>query len=121
MQVTDHLIRHVRARAAIGLAKYGVTLDRGDLSLTDWLAHALEEATDLSGYLRRLSVFLEREMQQMPSAELGPQTTVQDLFWFCRYAEREAVDLAVGLQFHLSRLEGSDADHTVLPVPGAPG
>jgi hypothetical protein len=41
-------------RAALGLKKYGVGLDRTDLTETDWIQHAYEEALDLSCYLRRL-------------------------------------------------------------------
>ena len=40
-------------RSARGIAKYGVTLDRTDLSRADWLRHAYEEALDLALYLRR--------------------------------------------------------------------
>lgn len=41
------------ARSARGVAKYGVTLDRTDLSRADWIRHAYEEALDLALYLRR--------------------------------------------------------------------
>jgi len=41
-------------RAALGLKKYGVSLDRTDLTETDWIQHAYEEALDLACYLRRL-------------------------------------------------------------------
>jgi hypothetical protein len=39
-------------RSQIGLAKYGVTTMRDDLSLQDWLTHALEETLDNAVYLR---------------------------------------------------------------------
>ncbi len=41
-------------RAEVGLAKYGVTMERADLSRLDWLTHAQEEARDLAVYLERL-------------------------------------------------------------------
>lgn len=41
-------------RAEVGLAKYGVTMERTDLSRLDWLIHAQEEAMDLAVYLERL-------------------------------------------------------------------
>lgn len=44
----------IEARAALGLAKYGVTLERTDLSRRDWMQHAYEEALDLACYLKRL-------------------------------------------------------------------
>lgn len=39
------------ARAKVGFRKYGVTTERGDLSLLDWLRHAQEEAMDQVVYL----------------------------------------------------------------------
>mgnify|MGYP006916635083 FL=1 len=44
----------LQKRAAAGLAKYGVTMERTDLSRLDWLIHAQEEAMDLAVYLERL-------------------------------------------------------------------
>jgi hypothetical protein len=46
----DTVVDAVRAdllrRSQIGIAKYGVTLDRTDLTLRDWLQHAYEETLD---------------------------------------------------------------------------
>ncbi|WWA79552.1 hypothetical protein Kintu_gp60 [Xanthomonas phage Kintu] len=44
----------LQKRAAVGLGKYGVTMERTDLSRLDWLIHAQEEAMDLAVYLERL-------------------------------------------------------------------
>lgn len=44
----------MQQRAARGLAKYGVTMERGDLSRREWLIHARDEALDLAVYLQRL-------------------------------------------------------------------
>lgn len=44
----------LRSRAALGLQKYGVTTERDDLSMLQWLIHAQEEALDLAVYLQRL-------------------------------------------------------------------
>jgi hypothetical protein len=41
-------------RAEVGLKKYGVTTDRTDLNVVDWLVHAREEVLDLSLYLTRV-------------------------------------------------------------------
>lgn len=38
----------VLGRADIGRAKYGVTLERTDLTRAQWLQHAYEEALDLA-------------------------------------------------------------------------
>jgi hypothetical protein len=57
MQERDSVVAAVRAdllrRSEIGIAKYGVTLDRKDLSLRDWLQHAYEETLDQANYLKR--------------------------------------------------------------------
>jgi hypothetical protein len=41
-------------RSQRGVSKYGVTLERTDLTPLDWLRHAQEEAMDLAGYLQVL-------------------------------------------------------------------
>lgn len=41
----------LRERSQVGIAKYGVTTERGDLSLSDWLAHLQEEMMDASVYI----------------------------------------------------------------------
>ena len=45
-------------RSVVGLAKYGVTTERTDLSRLQWLIHAQEESMDLSIYLQ---VLIEEE------------------------------------------------------------
>lgn len=52
--VEDSVAAKLLKRAEIGLAKYGVTMERTDLSRLDWLTHAQEEAMDLAVYLERL-------------------------------------------------------------------
>ncbi len=46
--------RLLAEREAVGLRKYGTTVDRNDLGAGDWLQHAIEEASDLLLYLIRL-------------------------------------------------------------------
>lgn len=58
MHVTEGLVERIRQRAKAGLAKYGVTLDRTDLTRKEWLIHTIEEAGDLAAYLYRLQVML---------------------------------------------------------------
>jgi len=41
----------LRQRAEVGLRKYGVTTERTDMGLVDWLRHAQEEALDQAVYL----------------------------------------------------------------------
>lgn len=51
MQTTDQLVDIIRQRAVAGLKKYGVTLDRKDLTTAQWLRHLLEELCDGAGYI----------------------------------------------------------------------
>ena len=48
--VTRALLEQLIDRDAHGKAKYGVTLDRTDLNLGDWLQHQAEELMDGAGY-----------------------------------------------------------------------
>ena len=56
-QPRDAVVEAVREdllrRSQVGIKKYGVTLERTDLSLRDWLEHAYEEALDMANYLKR--------------------------------------------------------------------
>jgi hypothetical protein len=53
-KIEDAVCAKIQQRAAVGLNKYGVTLERDDLSELDWLVHAQEEAMDLANYLEVL-------------------------------------------------------------------
>ena len=54
----DSIVRSVISqfedRSAFGIKKYGVTLDRNDLSTEDWVEHAKQEAMDFVLYLEKL-------------------------------------------------------------------
>lgn len=49
----EAVIHQIRQRRDMGRVKYGQTMERGDLSLREWLKLAQEEALDLSIYLER--------------------------------------------------------------------
>lgn len=53
-KIENAVAAKLHKRADAGLAKYGVTMERTDLSRLDWLIHAQEEAMDLAVYLERL-------------------------------------------------------------------
>ena len=44
----------IQERKALGLNKYGTTMERTDLTIDEWLTHAQEEAMDLSIYLEKI-------------------------------------------------------------------
>lgn len=49
----------ILTRDAIGLAKYGKSMDREDLKPREWLQHAIEESADGIQYMIRLGVRLD--------------------------------------------------------------
>jgi hypothetical protein len=51
----------MKERAEVGLTKYGVTTERTDLSLLEWITHAQEEAMDLAIYLERIKKEIKKE------------------------------------------------------------
>lgn len=52
--VADIVLLHL-IRAQFGEAKYGTTLDRQDLTPTQWAKMAMEECMDAALYLNKLS------------------------------------------------------------------
>jgi hypothetical protein len=52
----------ITRRQAVGVAKYGVTVENNPLPLRQWLQHAYEETLDQAVYLRRAM----DEMQTSP-------------------------------------------------------
>ena len=58
MECQDSIVKAVvekfLQRSAVGIAKYGVTLDRTDLGVLDWIQHAPEELMDGILYLEKL-------------------------------------------------------------------
>lgn len=58
MECKDTIVKAVvekfLQRSAVGIAKYGVTLDRTDLGVLDWIQHAQEELMDGILYLEKL-------------------------------------------------------------------
>ena len=53
-KIEDKVMAKIYERAVLGKSKYGVTMDRDDLSLREWLIHAQEEAMDLAVYLQKV-------------------------------------------------------------------
>ena len=78
--IVESVINKYKQRSKLGIVKYGVTMDRKDLSDIDWLKHAQEEALDLSLYLEKMIVrkqmfadafdWLEKQIRSTNMAEL---------------------------------------------------
>jgi hypothetical protein len=60
--VVDAVIRKFLERSAVGQTKYGVTLDRTDLKVADWIKHAQEELMDGILYLERLAATVQESL-----------------------------------------------------------
>jgi hypothetical protein len=52
--IVASVIKLFAKRSEVGIKKYGVTLDRTDLSVLDWITHAQEELMDGILYLEKL-------------------------------------------------------------------
>jgi len=63
IKMTDSIVESVlnkfKERSEEGIKKYGVTLDRKDLSPLEWLNHLQEELMDATLYIERLKKELE--------------------------------------------------------------
>ena len=52
--IVESVITQFKSRSERGIDKYGVTLDRTDLSTLEWLIHLQEELMDATLYIERL-------------------------------------------------------------------
>lgn len=60
-KIVLQVVNDLNDRSRIGVEKYGVTLERNDLSLKDWLQHAYEECLDQANYLKRAILEIENK------------------------------------------------------------
>lgn len=62
-EIKDQVVLDVMAKFAqrsnVGIKKYGVTLDRTDLTLDQWLTHLQEELMDATLYVSRIKKEIE--------------------------------------------------------------
>lgn len=58
INTTDKIVLSVmndlNERSKVGIKKYGVTMERNDLTRKEWLQHAYEECLDQANYLKKL-------------------------------------------------------------------
>ena len=55
----ERACKMIQGRANVGQVKYGVSIDRNDLTASEWAQHALEEMLDGAQYLIRLKDEIE--------------------------------------------------------------
>ena len=69
--IVNAIVQKFQQRSEIGQKKYGVTLDRKDLSTYDWIQHTQEELMDAILYLERL----KRDILEKSDKEKCPSNT----------------------------------------------
>jgi len=52
--VVYRIAQLLKTRSETGIRKYGTTLDRTDLSVKQWIDHAIDESLDHALYLQRI-------------------------------------------------------------------
>ena len=84
----DKIVEAVREdllrRSKRGIEKYGVTLDREDLTLLEWLQHTYEEVLDQANYLKKTITILQKENFSC----LNPDMGCDELCDFCEEEEK---------------------------------
>ena len=55
--IVESVIEQFKQRSEVGKVKYGITLDRTDLTRLQWLNHAQQEAMDMVLYLEKLKQY----------------------------------------------------------------
>jgi hypothetical protein len=63
--IVESVVRKFQDRSLVGIKKYGVTLDRTDLALADWIQHAQEELMDAILYLEKLKQQTQQTQQTL--------------------------------------------------------
>lgn len=60
--IVESVIEQFKQRSEAGINKYGVTLDREDLTMLEWLKHLQEELMDATLYIEKLKSKLNFEL-----------------------------------------------------------
>jgi hypothetical protein len=69
-KIEDRVTEKMLSRAELGLNKYGVTMERTDLTTLEWLRHAQEESMDMAVYLERLIQDEEKKIEQFKKSDI---------------------------------------------------
>jgi hypothetical protein len=59
--IVESVVKQFKERSDVGIAKYGVTLDREDLTLIEWLEHTKQEQMDSVLYLEKAIKELKKQ------------------------------------------------------------
>jgi len=78
-RLEDKVCNKIKKRAEVGKKKYGVTMERTDLTKADWLVHLQEELMDAAVYIERLLEITKR-VENEESMFGNRQTTLDEFF-----------------------------------------
>lgn len=64
--IVESVVNQFKQRSELGIKKYGVTLDRTDLTRLEWMIHFREELQDGLLYLERIIQDTQKEQKEHP-------------------------------------------------------
>jgi hypothetical protein len=59
-KIVEQVVQKFNERSQRGIEKYGTTLDRDDLSIEEWVDHAIEESMDFILYLYKIKTEIKK-------------------------------------------------------------
>ncbi len=59
-KIVEQVVQKFNQRSQRGIEKYGTTLDRDDLSIEEWVDHAIEESMDFILYLYKIKTEIKK-------------------------------------------------------------
>ncbi len=80
--IVEAVINKIRTRSEIGIAKYGITLDRTDYSTIDWIDAAIEEQMDNILYLTRFKQDIKAMEEKMAALEASKEANTVHLKYY---------------------------------------
>lgn len=72
-KIVQAVIDKLSSRSETGIRKYGVTMDRGDLSFAEWMQHLQEELMDAIIYIEKLKDENNKQHNGVHIEELGSE------------------------------------------------
>ena len=78
--ITESLRSKLLQRSLAGQAKYGVTLDRKDLSPMQWITHLQEELLDAANYLEKIIQELNKHEASVATRIANPKLRIEFTF-----------------------------------------
>jgi hypothetical protein len=84
-KLEDKVCEKIQERSEVGKSKYGVTMERTDLTTLEWLTHLQEELMDAAVYVERLLGDLSKAMKQVENNE--PETGLAQICMGCGHGD----------------------------------